>query len=573
MWPNRWEISLFPMKTWIKIRPPILAAILLLIFLLVILLKINSSIGEQSVCILEWELLALNRANLRFPIILDKIRLRFRAVVLLISFRVILFRTSYISNEQSLQYFIIIVLIFILSINLLIFSPSIFSLLLGWDGLGLTSYLLVIFYSNDKSLAAGIITALTNRIGDSLLILATSWAIISGHWILFFSSYSVASFIIIRLILAAITKRAQLPFSAWLPAAIAAPTPVSALVHSSTLVTAGIYLIIRFYSSLSIFKYFQRFCFFIGVITCFIARIAASLEIDLKKVIALSTLRQLGVIIISLGINQPIIAFFHLVTHALFKALLFICAGNIIHRRWNNQDVRIIGHLSTSIPLTCITLNVANISLCGLPFIAGFYSKDLIIETFLTVNLPYLTSILIILRICLTSIYTIKLSVITLWSPFKGNPQLRITDQRKFISFSYLILLFGAVIRGSFFSWVINPFPVTRVLPFFLKIITLTLILRFGILIYFFSNFKIRPFHWFSTMWFLSFLTSSPINKFSVNTREILNYNELTWIETLSGKGIKQIIIAIKSQKRTDMSFSIILSLILLILISIFFLY
>jgi NADH-ubiquinone oxidoreductase chain 5 len=128
-----------------------------------------------------------------------------------------------------------------------------------------------------------------------------------------------------------------------LPAAIAAPTPVSSLVHSSTLVTAGIYLLIRFYCSLSYYVYFYYVVFYIGVVTCLMARLSAIYENDLKKIVALSTLRQLGVMIIALGLGLPILAFFHLITHALFKALLFVCAGTIIHNRANNQDVRLIG--------------------------------------------------------------------------------------------------------------------------------------------------------------------------------------------------------------------------------------
>ena len=148
--------------------------------------------------------------------------------------------------------------------------------------------------------------------------------------------------------------------------------------------------------------------------TCLIARIRACIENDLKKIIALSTLSQLGVIIICLGANQPQLAFFHLITHALFKALLFICAGNIIHRNFNNQDIRILGNIRQSIPLTTATLNIANISLCGLPFIAGFYSKDLIIETLIHTNVPLITMILILLSVSLTSAYSIKLAILTL---------------------------------------------------------------------------------------------------------------------------------------------------------------
>lgn len=147
------------------------------------------------------------------------------------------------------------------------------------------------------------------------------------------------------MISATFTKRAQVPFSAWLPAAIAAPTPVSALVHSSTLVTAGVFLLIRFYTPLSSLLYFHRITFYLGVVTCILASLAALAENDLKKIIALSTLRQLGIIVITIGLAQPSLAFFHLITHAIFKAILFICAGTIIHVCQDSQDIRLIGNL------------------------------------------------------------------------------------------------------------------------------------------------------------------------------------------------------------------------------------
>lgn len=211
-----------------------------------------------------------------------------------------------------------------------------------------------------------------------------------------------------------ITKRAQVPFSSWLPAAMAAPTPVSALVHSSTLVTAGVYVIIRFYPSLSSYDFFFVFAFYLGVITCLIASLSALYERDIKKVVALSTLRQLGVIVIGLGLGLPTLAFFHLVSHALFKALLFICVGVIIHVSGNNQDLRIIGGLWYSIPITCSVLNTANLALFGFPFMAGFYSKDLIIECFIHLNFPIITRALMGVSICLTGGYTMRISLATL---------------------------------------------------------------------------------------------------------------------------------------------------------------
>jgi len=214
--------------------------------------------------------------------------------------------------------------------------------------------------------------------------------------------------------IAAITKRAQIPFSRWLPAAIAAPTPVSALVHSSTLVTAGVFLVIRFYPFLETVSGFKSTLLFISVVTLLIAGIAANYETDLKKVIALSTLSQLGVIIISLGIGFPYLALFHLYTHALFKALLFLCAGTIIHNSSNSQDIRSIGIYFNQGPLTITCINIANLSLCGAPFLSGFFSKDLILEQSLSHPTRILILILAFVATGLTAAYSIRLSMCSL---------------------------------------------------------------------------------------------------------------------------------------------------------------
>lgn len=162
---------------------------------------------------------------------------------------------------------------------------------------------------------------------------------------------------------------------------MAAPTPVSALVHSSTLVTAGVFLLIRFGPYLNSLPIFNSVLLISASITILIAGLSATTETDFKKIIALSTLRQLGVIIVCVALNLYSIAIFHLITHALFKALLFICAGNIIHLHNHNQDLRLMGNLTSQIPITISCITIANLSLCGAPFLAGFYSKDLILET------------------------------------------------------------------------------------------------------------------------------------------------------------------------------------------------
>lgn len=204
---------------------------------------------------------------------------------------------------------------------------------------------------------------------------------------------------------------------------MAAPTPVSALVHSSTLVTAGVYLLIRYYpvlrggggeNFLDVSGLVMLAC-----ITMFLAGLGANFEIDLKKIIALSTLRQLGLMVAVLGIGSPELAFFHLITHALFKALLFICAGRFIHGSGDTQDIRRLGGIRTFMPLTTACFVVSNMALCGLPFLAGFYSKDLILEFSLTTPCNLVSLGLFFSATGLTVAYTIRLISLVLSSPLK----------------------------------------------------------------------------------------------------------------------------------------------------------
>lgn len=249
----------------------------------------------------------------------------------------------------------------------------------------------------------------------------------------------------VLVVLAAITKRAQIPFSSWLPAAMAAPTPVSSLVHSSTLVTAGVYLLIRFNFSLR--DEVMIVLLFIGSITMFMAGLGANYEFDLKKIIALSTLSQLGLMMGILALGGYRLAFFHLLTHALFKALLFMCAGCIIHNLGNCQDIRYIGGLVSQIPLTCCFFNISNFSLCGLPFLSGFYSKDLILEVLSIDYLNLFIYFVFFFSTGLTVCYSVRLRYYSLFGDFNYISLHHIRDKGliilKGISGLILLVVFG----------------------------------------------------------------------------------------------------------------------------------
>jgi len=176
-------------------------------------------------------------------------------------------------------------------------------------------------------------------------------------------------------------------------------------------VTAGVFLLIRFYPFLHSFKYFNTILLIFAVSTILIAGLRATTECDIKKIIALSTLRQLGIIITRLGLNMPQLAYFHILTHALFKALLFVCAGRFINSHLHAQDLRWMGNLANQIPVASSCITLANLALCGFPFIAGFYSKDLIIESAINIDNNILIVSLSLFRIGLTSFYSIRFSL------------------------------------------------------------------------------------------------------------------------------------------------------------------
>ena len=380
-------------------------------------LSVNFILSKEI--ILEWEVIEIYGSPLVVLVLLDYISTSFIRLVSLVAGCVLVFRNSYIKDEPYNNRFIILVILFVLSIFLLIMRPNIISLLLGWDGLGVTSYLLVVFYQRRKSYNAGILTALTNRLGDVGILISIGMILISNNWNLFSINLRVRGLnkiLVVILLLSACTKSAQVPFSAWLPAAIAAPTPVSALVHSSTLVTAGVYLLIRF-RAIIIFSSIFKLLMIISIITIIIAGISAIWENDFKKIIALSTLSQLGVIIITIRVSISNLAFFHLLSHAYFKAILFICAGHSIHLIKDYQDIRTMGRRITSMTFMVNIIIVANLSLCGLPFLRGFYSKDLILEMVLIIDNRILYFIIVIIATLLTVSYSFRIIILLISKP------------------------------------------------------------------------------------------------------------------------------------------------------------
>nr|YP_009995422.1 NADH dehydrogenase subunit 5 [Ochthebius magnannulatus]QNP09838.1 NADH dehydrogenase subunit 5 [Ochthebius magnannulatus] len=527
------------------------SGLFLIISLMVFLFSVNLMILDYSI-MLELEMVSLNSCSIMMTILLDWMSLLFMSFVLFISSMVIFYSKEYMLGDLNLNRFIMLVSMFVLSMMLLIISPNLISILLGWDGLGLVSYCLVVYYQNVKSYNAGMLTALTNRLGDVSLLISISWMVNYGSWnyiyyLDFMKNDYLMSMIMYLIIFAAFTKSAQIPFSSWLPAAMAAPTPVSSLVHSSTLVTAGVYLLIRFNFSLSLNMMF--FMLFISSMTMFMAGLGANFEFDLKKIIALSTLSQLGLMMSILFLGEYKLAFFHLLTHALFKALLFMCAGCIIHNMNNCQDIRFMGGLVKQMPLTCSFFNIANMSLCGIPFLSGFYSKDLILEVMSMNYLNLYIYLIFFISTGLTSCYTLRLLYYSLMGDFNFLTLNMINDKNKIMLKGMSGLIILVIMGGSLLMWLMFPTPYFICLPLFMKLMTLMVIMIGGWMGYEFSNFYLNynlkslnlyKFSIFcSSMWNMPFISTFGVNFYPIYLGKLYyQYFDQGWFEYFGSQNI-----------------------------------
>lgn len=368
----------------------------------------------------------------------------------MISRIVFIYRKYYITINKRERFdqsqFIIILFLFVTSMFFLVFSYSWFLIILGWDGLGLVSFLLVIYYKNKNSLLSGLITVFTNRIGDCFFLLRFIYFFFLDNFIIFNLENNNSKLLILIIILGSITKSAQFPFYSWLPEAMAAPTPVSSLVHSSTLVTAGIFLIVRF----NFFFHFNNILTIIALITIFIGGLIAIMEKDFKKLVAISTLSQIGFIIFSISIGNWILCYVHILFHAFFKSSLFLSTGSLMHYLYGNQDSRLYRNYYNSY-FGKIYFIIRCLNLIGFPFFLGFYSKDIILSYILFWNRSFI--ILVFLLSCIFTVrYRIRLLLIRFLGFSKFFTNIRMKENYLFF-IPVLILFFFNLFLGNFFLY------------------------------------------------------------------------------------------------------------------------
>lgn len=459
--------------------------------------------------------------------LIDWVSFSFIRFISLISRSIFFYRKYYMGETSLDNRFLLLILIFVLSILLLVFGGNIVLVIIGWDGLGLISFLLVVFYQRYYRLDSGKVTIYINRVGDIFFLFCFGYFFLAGDF-RFERINFVRNLICTMFLVGAVIKRAQVPFSAWLPAAIAAPTPVSSLVHSSTLVTAGVYVLVRFNYIFFSLNWINT----ISCITMVISGLAAAAEKDLKKVIAMSTLRQLSVIFFRLSMGLWKLAFLHVLLHALYKSLLFLGCGRIILRLQGRQDSRGFGFSFGGFGKICFFSRT--VRLVGFPFAVGFFSKDLIILLISFNMLRFFNMIMFFIGCILTVFYRIRLIYYgfflePIFNSFVEN------WERRYLTVSVFFLWSWATFSGFFFSWfcisesffIIRGLDVFRGVELFLLGISLFFFFAISVLVLF-SIFYLRILR-------RNLLSSNFFSYIS------LKKGDFTWLEKIGPRGFYEL--------------------------------
>ncbi|MBQ0152009.1 MAG: NADH-quinone oxidoreductase subunit L, partial [Chryseobacterium sp.] len=401
-------------------------------FCIAVSIFMNMNSESEPVLIKAFEWFRVNGIQINFGFQIDQLSLLMVMVITGIGSLIHLYSIGYMSHDKGFYKFFTYLNLFIFSMLLLVMGSNYLILFIGWEGVGLCSYLLIGFwYTNEEYGKAARKAFIMNRIGDLALLIgifmiasqtnSLEYITVAQNAGKFELDGTIIIFITASLFIGATGKSAQVPLYTWLPDAMAGPTPVSALIHAATMVTAGIYLVVRSNFLFTLAPTVQDGILLIGFLTAALAGFYALRQNDIKKVLAYSTVSQLGFMFIALGLGAYTTALFHVLTHAFFKALLFLGAGSVIHAMSNEQDMRFMGGLKKYIPITHITFFIGTLAISGFPLLSGMISKDEILVAAYAKNPIYW--VLLFILAATTATYMFRLYYLTFHGEFRGTEE------------------------------------------------------------------------------------------------------------------------------------------------------